>query len=165
MEKSVLVEYDNGSTISSVSDDSRAERRHRRRRSVPGSRHSNQLTRSISEIRDGIQSRREVELGEPLEKQPTPRAQAPPNLVTWDHDDPENPKTWPFGKKWAAVTIVSFFALISPVSSTMTAPALGVIGQELNITSEFEKELSLSIFVLGKSVPWIVHIIIISIPI
>lgn len=32
----------------------------------------------------------------------------------------------------------------------MTAPALDKIGAELNITSSFEKALSLSIFVLGE---------------
>lgn len=72
-------------------------------------------------VRDGIESRHEVELGEPLEKNPTPRHLADENLVTWDVDDPGNPKTWPFGRKWAAVTIVSIFTFISPVSSSMTA--------------------------------------------
>lgn len=119
------------------------------------------LTRSISEVRDGIATRRElaaVEAGDaghhhhPLEKQPTPAANADdPNLVTWLADDPENPKTWTFGKKWAAVMIVSTFTLISPVSSSMTAPALDAIGAELGMGG-IEKELSLSIFVLAYAV-------------
>lgn len=110
------------------------------------------VTRSVSDVRDGIESRRELELGSlsALEKQPTPRNLADEDLVTWDLDDPDNPKTWALPRKWAAVVTVSLFTLISPVSSTMTAPALNYIGAELNITSEFEKELSLSIFVLGE---------------
>ncbi|KUI54867.1 hypothetical protein VP1G_02271 [Cytospora mali] len=107
---------------------------------------------SISEVRDGIESRRDVELGEALEKQPTPRHLADPNLVTFDEHDPENPKTWKYGRKWAAVFVVSTFTLISPVSSTMTAPALDYIAAELNITTEIEKQLSLSIFILAYAI-------------
>lgn len=140
------------------------------------------LTRSISEVRDGIATHHEIPLldqegaaaaaaidfppGSDLEKKPTPitatnnntataaAAAANPNRVTWreDADDPENPKTWPFSQKWAAVAIVSFFTLISPVSSSMTAPALDVIGAELHMTSAIQKELSLSIFILAYAV-------------
>lgn len=109
------------------------------------------VARTVSHVRDGIESRHDVEAALPLEKQPTPRHLADPNLVTWSTEDPENPKTWEKSQKWAAVFVVSTFTLISPVSSTMTAPALGSIASELNITNEFEKQLSLSIFVLGKS--------------
>lgn len=49
--------------------------------------------------------------------------------------------------------MISLFAFISPVSSSMTAPALNPIGAELQMTSDFVKELSLSIFVLGMSSP------------
>jgi hypothetical protein len=65
------------------------------------------LTRSVSEVRDGIESRRDVELGEPIEKHVSQRsASGDPNLVTWDGpDDPENPKLWSFHKKWAAVVV------------------------------------------------------------
>lgn len=110
-----------------------------------------EVARTVSHVRDGIETRHDVEAALPLEQHPTPRHLADPNLVTWNTDDPENPKTWETGQKWAAVFVVSTFTLISPVSSTMTAPALGSIASELNITNEFEKQLSLSIFVLGKS--------------
>lgn len=109
-----------------------------------------EVTRAFSHVRDGIESRHDVEAALPLEKQPTPRHLADPNLVTWNTEDPENPKTWETRQKWAAVFVVSTFTLISPVSSTMTAPALNSIASELNITVEFEKQLSLSIFVLGR---------------
>lgn len=108
-----------------------------------------EVVRAISHVRDGIESRHDVEAALPLEKHPTPRHLADPNLVTWNTEDPENPKTWETRQKWAAVFVVSTFTLISPVSSTMTAPALNSIASELNITNEFEKQLSLSIFVLG----------------
>lgn len=136
--------HDSSSTLSSASDESRPGRRGFA--SQPP-----RMTRSVSQVRDGIESRHELDLGSlsELEKQPTPRDLANENLVTWDRDDPDNPKTWSMGRKWAAVVTVSLFTLISPVSSSMTAPALDYIGADLHITSEFEKELSLSIFVLG----------------
>ncbi|KUI68182.1 hypothetical protein VM1G_04063 [Cytospora mali] len=120
--------------------------------SGPNLEHHLGKTTSISEVRDGIESRRDVELGEALEKQPTPRHLADPNLVTFDEHDPGNPKTWKYGRKWAAVFVVSTFTLISPVSSTMTAPALNYIAADLNITTEIEKQLSLSIFVLAYAI-------------
>lgn len=111
-----------------------------------------EVTRAFSHVRDGIESRHDVEAALPREKQPTPRHLADPNLVTWNTEDPENPKTWETRQKWAAVFVVSTFTLISPVSSTMTAPALNSIARELNITVEFEKQLSLSIFVLAYAI-------------
>ncbi len=112
------------------------------------------LTRTASAARDGIETRIDVEFGgEPPEKDAVEEDEADPNLVAWTGmDDPENPKAWPFRKKWAAVLIVSFFTLISPVSSSMIAPALQAIGQELDIPSTFEQAMSLSIFVLAYAI-------------
>lgn len=112
-----------------------------------------ELAKTVSHVRDGIESRHDVEAALPLEKQPTPRHLADPNLVTWNTgEDPENPKTWRTKQKWAAVLVVSTFTLISPVSSSMTAPALNSIASDLNITNELEKQLSLSIFVLAYAI-------------
>lgn len=41
----------------------------------------------------------------------------------WQHD-PDNPRNWAFWKKWRMAGIVSFYTFISPVSSSMMAPAL-----------------------------------------
>ncbi|KAK9349802.1 major facilitator superfamily domain-containing protein [Lipomyces doorenjongii] len=75
------------------------------------------------------------------------------NLVTWDgEDDPENPKNWSTKKKWTATFVVSSFTFISPVSSSMVAPALATMASELHITSDVESQLVLSIFVLAYAV-------------
>ncbi|PYH75204.1 MFS transporter [Aspergillus vadensis CBS 113365] len=74
------------------------------------------------------------------------------HLVTWAMDDRENPKNWSMSKKWAVTITVSLFTFISPVSSSMISPALTKIAKELNITSEVESELSLSVFVLAYAV-------------
>ncbi|PWY75800.1 putative efflux pump antibiotic resistance protein [Aspergillus eucalypticola CBS 122712] len=73
--------------------------------------------------------------------------------VTWDGpDDPENPKNWPMKKKWAAVVTVSCFTFISPVSSSMVAPALSAISAEFNITDEVISQLTLSVFILAYAI-------------
>ncbi|PYI09850.1 synaptic vesicle transporter [Aspergillus sclerotiicarbonarius CBS 121057] len=76
-----------------------------------------------------------------------------PYLVTWDGpQDPENPKNWPNSIKWRYTVAVSLFTFISPVSSSMVAPALKTLGEDLHMHSEIEMELSLSIFILGYAV-------------
>ncbi|CAN8102830.1 unnamed protein product [Discula destructiva] len=153
VEKPQVHEDEDDESTSEDSSSSACEEGRAGRPQGTGSRLGLKATRSISMVRDGIESRHEVEMGGPLEKEPTPAHLAGDNnLVTWETDDPGNPKTWSFGRKWAAVFIVSVFTFISPVSSTMSAPALDAIGADLNMTSDFEKSLSLSIFVLAYAV-------------
>ncbi|KAI9819254.1 MAG: hypothetical protein M1827_007410 [Pycnora praestabilis] len=105
------------------------------------------------EVRDGIANERDLEAGPPLEEKQTTRSVKDPNLVTWDGpDDPANPKNWAKRKKWAATFVVSSFTFISPVSSSMVAPALTAIATEFNITNEIEIQLTLSIFVLAYAI-------------
>jgi CCR4-NOT transcription complex subunit 1 len=43
-------------------------------------------------------------------------------------DDPENPKDWATRRKWLAVISISgFFVLMSPLPTTIVAPALDII--------------------------------------
>ena len=73
--------------------------------------------------------------------------------MTWDGpNDPANPKNWTFKQKWAATFVVSSFTFISPVSSSMVAPALGAISREFGITNQVESQLTLSIFVLAYAI-------------
>ncbi|KAF5865391.1 hypothetical protein ETB97_004208 [Aspergillus alliaceus] len=78
------------------------------------------------------------------------KSQQDPNLVSWNGpDDPDNPKNWPTRKKWGAVLIVSCFTFISPVMSSMVAPALQTMKSDFNIQDEVVSQLMLSIFVLA----------------
>ncbi|CAF9903865.1 MAG: hypothetical protein ALECFALPRED_003017 [Alectoria fallacina] len=105
----------------------------------------------VAEVRMGILDTRDLEAN--LEKKQTTRSIKDPNLVSWDSpDDPENPKNWTFGRKWAATIVVSSFTLISPVSSSMVAPALTSISKEFGITNEVESQLVLSVFVLAYAI-------------
>ncbi|KAH8885852.1 MFS multidrug transporter-like protein [Thozetella sp. PMI_491] len=78
------------------------------------------------------------------------RGTTDPNLVGWQGpEDPGNPKNWPSRRKWAATLIVSSFTFITPVASSMVAPAFNAIGTEFHISSEIELSLVLSIFILA----------------
>ncbi|TDL17023.1 MFS polyamine transporter [Rickenella mellea] len=74
-------------------------------------------------------------------------------IVDWDGpDDPANPKNWPFKSKWAATAIVSAFTFISPVSSSMIAPAAAQVAEQFGIKSEVEIAMTTSVFVLAYAV-------------
>ncbi|WPH02959.1 Hypothetical protein R9X50_00583100 [Acrodontium crateriforme] len=72
------------------------------------------------------------------------------NLVTWDgDDDPANPRNWSFQKRWLATALVSLFTFMTPIASSMVAPALPAVGRDLHISSTFELQLIFSIFLLA----------------
>ncbi|KAJ5151681.1 hypothetical protein N7492_009976 [Penicillium capsulatum] len=115
-------------------------------------------TSAIQEVRGGVVNERDVDLekGQDLGRSKSARSNKSwpdATLVTWDGpDDPENPKNWPQNKKWAAIVIVSLFTFISPVSSSMVAPALPAMAKDLNVTDEVISQLCMSVFVLAYSV-------------
>ncbi len=128
---------------------------------ISDSEDSDHDTEEVLENRDGIADIRDRDQERPaeLEKRRSRRLSRrysrakDVNLVTWDGpNDPENPKNWPFKRKWAATIIVSTFTFISPVSSSMVAPALTTIGSEFGITESVELSLVLSIFLLAYAI-------------
>ncbi|PYI03436.1 MFS general substrate transporter [Aspergillus sclerotiicarbonarius CBS 121057] len=113
----------------------------------------------VFEVRGGVVNERDRDLeaaASGLEKSRTARSdksRTDPKLVKWNGpDDPENPKNWPMKRKWAAVLTVSCFTFISPVSSSMVAPALGSISADFHITDEVISQLTLSVFILAYAV-------------
>ncbi|KAJ3492501.1 hypothetical protein NLG97_g5347 [Lecanicillium saksenae] len=74
-------------------------------------------------------------------------------LVTWDGpDDPQNPKNWAKRRKWLAVISVSGFVLMSPLPTTIVAPAIDTITEELHVTTTVLRPMVLSIFLLGYAI-------------
>jgi len=74
-------------------------------------------------------------------------------IVDWDGpNDPLNPKNWSRKKKWAATVVVSSFTLITPVSSSMIAPASTQVAEQFGITNDVIIALITSIFVLAYAV-------------
>ncbi|KAH0838843.1 MFS polyamine transporter [Lanmaoa asiatica] len=90
----------------------------------------------------------------PNEKLPSDGENTSVLVVDWDGpDDPKNPRNWSFKKKWAATAIVSGFTFISPVSSSMVAPATDQVAAQFGIHSGVVIAFTTSIFLLayGKS--------------
>lgn len=70
--------------------------------------------------------------------------------VTWDGPyDPRNPLNWSQTRKWVVTILVSMFTFISPFSSTMIAPVLPVISDDFDISEGFQRQLVMTIFLLG----------------
>ena len=76
-----------------------------------------------------------------------------PNLVTWDSpDSQENPRNWSHRHRWAVTILVSSYTLLSPLASSMIAPALPLLSREFNVKSSVEQSLMLSTFVLAYAI-------------
>ncbi|KAF8800056.1 MFS polyamine transporter [Phlegmacium glaucopus] len=73
--------------------------------------------------------------------------------VDWDGpEDPLNPKNWPYRQKWAATIVVSSFTFISPVSSSMIAPAAAQVATDFGITNNVVIAMTTSVFILGYAI-------------
>ena len=107
-----------------------------------------ELDEPVDEVHYGFPNQRGAEaVPSRIELERTRSKKRDPDLVTWEGpDDPLNPKNWSMRQKWAATFVVSVFTLISPVSSSMVAPALQSMGRDLKITTDFELDMVLSIF-------------------
>ncbi|KAG6916742.1 hypothetical protein DXG01_005562 [Tephrocybe rancida] len=66
----------------------------------------------------------------------------------WEND-PSNARNWALGRKWTATAIVSMYAFISPLASSMMAPGLPEIAHKYNITNSTVLAMTLSIFLLS----------------
>lgn len=72
------------------------------------------------------------------------------HIVCWKGEtDPEDPKNWKTGRKWAATVLVSLFTFMAPLSSSMIAPCLDQMAKDLDVTNQLEKTMMLSIFILA----------------
>ncbi|BCS29603.1 MFS transporter [Aspergillus puulaauensis] len=70
-------------------------------------------------------------------------------LVDWDGpDDPNCPFNWSLPKRWAITLLCSMGGMVTLMSASMLAPALGDIAADLNI-SHSEANMVVSIFVLA----------------
>ena len=60
-----------------------------------------------------------------------------------------NPKTWSFKRRWLATGLVSLVTFMTPIASSMIAPAESEIDKDLGVDSTIESELIFSIFLLA----------------
>ncbi|KAG8697087.1 hypothetical protein FRC08_006750, partial [Ceratobasidium sp. 394] len=87
-----------------------------------------------------------------VDKPPPPKET--PRFVDWDGpSDPKNPRNWTFRHRWAATAVVSLFTFMSPLASSMVAPALPQIAEEFGLTQgSILESMTLSVFVLAYAV-------------
>ena len=73
-----------------------------------------------------------------------------PNIVDWDGpNDPQKALNWSNKKKWSNVAIISSITFLTPLASSMVAPATPLIMEEFNTTNTTVASFIVSIYVLG----------------
>ncbi|KAL3417173.1 MFS multidrug transporter [Phlyctema vagabunda] len=73
--------------------------------------------------------------------------------VTWSgSNDPSNPLNWARRQKWTATLLIASFTFISPLASTMMAPALPDMAREYAMGSRAQEALLMSIFLIAYAV-------------
>jgi MFS family permease len=71
-----------------------------------------------------------------------------PYLVQWNENDPENPYNWSTAKRSWMTFQLGMLAMVGSLASSITAPAMAVIGEDLGMSSEVTV-LTVSLYVLG----------------
>lgn len=86
-----------------------------------------------------------------LEKNGEKRPESDPFLVSFaDSHDPSHPLNWPSRRKWAVTDVLSATGFNRIMVSTIMAPALPLIAQELDMSST-EAVMSMSIYLLATA--------------
>ncbi|KAI4168146.1 MAG: hypothetical protein LQ348_007555 [Seirophora lacunosa] len=71
-------------------------------------------------------------------------------VISWDGPyDPANPQNWPSWRKWTAVMIVSGITFVTPLASSMFAPAIPQVSSEFHNTSQALSAFAVSVYILG----------------
>jgi MFS family permease len=70
------------------------------------------------------------------------------SIITFSENDNENPLNWSSARKWSITLVVSLSVFLMPLSSSIVAPELSTISNELQMGSSLEAVLVLSTFVL-----------------
>lgn len=71
-------------------------------------------------------------------------------IVGWDGpDDPENPLNFPRPRKWALLSLVAAITFVSPLASSMFAPAVGFLAQDFGVREELLLSFTVSVYLLG----------------
>ncbi|KAL8904906.1 MAG: hypothetical protein Q9207_002972 [Kuettlingeria erythrocarpa] len=78
------------------------------------------------------------------------KSQGEQYIVFWDGPyDPANPQNWSNWRKWTAVMIVSAITFVTPLASSMFAPAIPQVSSEFKNTSSALSSFAVSVYILG----------------
>ncbi|CCF41939.1 membrane transporter [Colletotrichum higginsianum] len=71
-------------------------------------------------------------------------------MVDWDGEaDPANPRNWPARRRWGNVCLISMITIITPLASSMFAPAVPDMMKEFRDDSSAMASLVVSVYVVG----------------
>lgn len=74
-------------------------------------------------------------------------------FVGWEgQDDPKNPQNFRPAHKWGLLMVMSAITFISPLASSMFAPAVSYVEEDLHEENETLLSFSVSIYLLGYAV-------------
>ncbi|KAJ1547470.1 hypothetical protein HK405_005758, partial [Cladochytrium tenue] len=74
-------------------------------------------------------------------------------VVAWDGpEDPENPRNWKASAKWTMMVIVSLYTLVSPIASSMVAPALSSVAVDIKDYVIIDLDIIMTIFILAYAI-------------
>lgn len=74
-------------------------------------------------------------------------------IVGWEgQDDPSNPQNFSPAQKWSLLGLISSVTIISPLASSMFAPAVSYMATEFKVTNTTLLSFSVSIYLLGYTV-------------
>ncbi|OCH93097.1 multidrug resistance protein 4 [Obba rivulosa] len=106
-----------------------------------------------SERPEGVHTNSQLHEGEGQSAIPEDKKEEPLENAEddWMHD-PENPRNWPARKKWTMIAIVALYTFVTPLASSMMAPALELIAEHFGINSPTITSMTLSIFLLTFAV-------------
>lgn len=74
------------------------------------------------------------------------------NIVDWDPADPEKAINWPARQKWSNIAVISAITFLTPLASSMIAPATPLVMKEFSSTNTTLASFVVSIYVLGYAV-------------
>ncbi|KAI0401345.1 major facilitator superfamily domain-containing protein [Xylaria palmicola] len=78
----------------------------------------------------------------------TPGGQRHYKMVTFQPDDPENPKNWSKGYKWYITMVVALTCFVVAFASSVVTPDIAGVSREFGISEEVAL-LSITLFVIG----------------
>ncbi|KAJ0417286.1 major facilitator superfamily domain-containing protein [Aspergillus carlsbadensis] len=71
-------------------------------------------------------------------------------IVGWEgQDDPNNPQNFAPSKKWGLLGLISVFTLISPLASSIFAPAVSYMAADFGETNQTILSFTVSVYLLG----------------
>ncbi|KAF2177119.1 MFS general substrate transporter [Zopfia rhizophila CBS 207.26] len=75
-----------------------------------------------------------------------------PLIVDWEPNDPDRPLNWTRASKWRNISIVSLITLLTPLASSMIAPAVIPLMHEFHSTNSIIASFVVSIYIVGYAV-------------